>query len=389
MIFNNPFRFVLGSLVFALALSSPVQANLPMSMNGKALPSLANMLEKSTPAVVNIATEGHRQVNQRVFSDPVFEHFFGNVPTQKKSKGTGSGVIINANKGYIVTNYHVIAKAQTIMVTLNDGRKSVAKVLGADSKADLAVIQINEKGLIALPLGNSDKLRVGDFAVAIGNPYGLGQSVTSGIVSALGRSDLGIEDYEDFIQTDASINPGNSGGALVNLNGALIGINTAILGGDGGGNVGIGFAIPVNMMSNIVNQLIRYGRIERGQLGVVVHSMDPKLAKALGAKDHRGAVVAEVIYGSPADLSGVKAGDIITHINNIKVKGANDVRNKVGAIRVGTRVNIQILRQGNSSTITAVIGKEQISQRRVTPAQNRPYRNSSNHSVPTPSWDQH
>ena len=378
----------LSILLFSLALFSTAHANLPFSIDGKALPSLANMLEKSTPAVVNIATEGHQRINQRVLNDPILEHFFGGkIPSERKSKGTGSGVIIDASKGHIVTNYHVIANAKKIRVTLNDGRKLSARIIGSDPKADLAVIKVTEKGLIALPIADSDKLRVGDFAVAIGNPYGLGQSVTSGIISALGRSDLGIEDYEDFIQTDASINPGNSGGALVDLNGALIGINTAILGGDGGGNVGIGFAIPSNMMKNIVQQLINYGQVERGQLGVVVHDMDRnKSVQALGAKDYLGAVVAKVIYGSPADLAGLQADDIITHINGTKVKGANDVRNRVGAIRVGTRVNIQILRKGSSTVVTAVIGKNKTSLNRnnTLPNQNR---HSSSHAS-TPFWNQ-
>ena len=385
----KPFSIGIGILLLTLSVFSSVQANLPTSINGQAMPSLANMLEKSTPAVVNIATEGTQRVNRRVFNDPIFEHFFGGkVPSERKSRGTGSGVIIDAAKGYIVTNYHVIANAKKITVTLNDGRKSPANIIGADPRADLAVIKIKESKLTALPLGNSDRLRVGDFAVAIGNPYGLGQSVTSGIVSALGRSDLGIEEYEDFIQTDASINPGNSGGALVDLNGALIGINTAILGGDGGGNVGIGFAIPVNMMKNIVNQLISYGKVERGQLGVVVHDMDRKLAQALKAKDHLGAVVAEVIYGSPADLAGLQPGDIITHINGKKVKGANDVRNKVGAIRVGTRVNIQVLRKGNITTVTAVVGKNKASFNNIVPIQPRMRIPSSTSSMTAPFWDQ-
>jgi len=350
----------LGILILALGLFKSVEANLPTSINGQALPSLANMLEKATPAVVNIATEGSRRSRSQQFSDPIFEHFFGGrVPSERKSKGTGSGVIINAQKGHIVTNYHVVANADKITVTLNDGRKLSANVVGSDPRADIAVIKINEKGLTDLPLGNSDKLRVGDFAVAIGNPYGLGQSVTSGIVSALGRSDLGIEEYEDFIQTDASINPGNSGGALVDLNGRLIGINTAILGGDGGGNVGIGFAIPVNMIKNIVNQLVNFGQVERGQLGVVVHDLDRKLAQALGVKDHRGAVVAEVVYGSPADLAGLKPGDVVTHINGKRIKTANDIRNKVGALRVGTRVNIDLSRKGQLKNVTAVVGKTQ------------------------------
>lgn len=382
----NPFR--LGILFLSIAfLFSTANANLPPSIEGKPLPSLADMLEKSTPAVVNIATEGSQRVNQRVLNDPILEHFFGGkIPSERKSRGTGSGVIIDANKGHIVTNYHVIANAKKIVVTLNDGRKLSASIVGSDPKADLAVLHITEKSLTALPIANSDKLRVGDFAVAIGNPYGLGQSVTSGIISALGRSDLGIEDYEDFIQTDASINPGNSGGALVDLNGSLIGINTAILGGDGGGNVGIGFAIPSNMMKGIVQQLIKYGRVERGQLGVIVHDINRKLAQALGAKDHLGAVIADIVYGSPADLAGLRASDIITHINGVKVKGANDVRNRVGAIRVGTRVNIQILRKGTSSIITAVIGKNKTSlnQEHLLPKQN----SQLNSHASTPFWNQ-
>ena len=359
-----------GIILLAFGLFKSVQANLPASIDGKPLPSLANMLEKATPAVVNIATEGSRRSRSQRFNDPIFEHFFGGkVPSERKSRGTGSGVIINARKGHIVTNYHVVANATKITVTLNDGRKLPASIVGSDPRADIAVIKVKERGLIDLPLGNSDKLRVGDFAVAIGNPYGLGQSVTSGIVSALGRSDLGIEEYEDFIQTDASINPGNSGGALVDLNGRLIGINTAILGGDGGGNVGIGFAIPVNMMKNIVNQLVNYGQVERGQLGIIVHDLDRKLAKALGVRDHRGAVVAEVVYGSPADIAGMRAGDVITHINGKRIKTANDIRNKVGTMRVGTRVIIDLSRNGQSKNVTAVVGKTQASfgEKRRTP----------------------
>ena len=376
----------IGILLLAFGLVNTVQANLPTSLDGKALPSLANMLEKATPAVVNIATEGTRRTNRQTFNDPIFEHFFGGkIPSERKSRGTGSGVIINARKGHIVTNYHVVANAKKITVTLNDGRKLPATIVGTDPRADIAVIKVKETNLINLPLGNSDKLRVGDFAVAIGNPYGLGQSVTSGIVSALGRSDLGIEEYEDFIQTDASINPGNSGGALVNLNGELIGINTAILGGDGGGNVGIGFAIPVNMMKNIVNQLVSYGQVERGQLGVVVHDLDRKLAKVLGTKDHLGAVIAEVIYGSPADLAGLQAGDVITHINGKKIKGANDVRNKVGTMRVGTRVNIDAVRKGSVKNVTAVVGKTQTNLKsRNSPRQNR----SDLPALESPFWDQ-
>ena len=370
-------------LLLALGVFKSVQANLPSSVNGQALPSLAPMLEKATPAVVNIATEGIHRSRRHAFNDPIFEHFFGGkIPSERRSRGTGSGVIIDARKGHIVTNYHVVANASKITVTLNDGRKSPASIIGTDSRADIAVIKIKEKGLIDLPLGNSDKLRVGDFAVAIGNPYGLGQSVTSGIISALGRTDLGIEEYEDFIQTDASINPGNSGGALVDLKGRLIGINTAILGGDGGGNVGIGFAIPVNMMKNIVNQLVNFGQVERGQLGVVVQDLDRRLAKASNVTDHPGAVIVEVVYGSPADLAGLQAGDVITHINGRRIKSASDVRNKVGAMRIGTRVNVDVSRNGRNKNLTAVVGKTQTNAKEQRPRRIEPSQND------TPFWDQ-
>lgn len=378
----NPFN--LAILLFSMVLFNPAHANLPPSIDGKTLPSLANMLEKATPAVVNIATQGRQRTNQRILNDPILGHLFrGAIPKPKQSQGTGSGVIIDANKGHIVTNYHVIANAKKIVVTLHDGRKSSASIIGGDPKADLAIIKITEKDLTALSIADSDKLRVGDFAVAIGNPYGLGQSVTSGIISALGRFNLGIEDYEDFIQTDASINPGNSGGALVDLNGSLIGINTAILGGDGGGNVGIGFAIPSNMMKDIVKQLINYGHVERGQLGVIVIEMDRQVAKPSGAKDYLGATVDNIVYGSPADLAGLRRDDIITHINGIKVKGVNDVRNRVGSIRVGTRVNIRILRKGISTVITAVIGKS-----RTSLNQKDSFPNQKSSHTSTPFWNQ-
>ncbi len=368
----NSIRFIFSFVLFTVSIFQTTHASLPTSVNGQPLPSLAPMLEKATPAVVNIATEGTRRPRRQIYTDPLFEHFFGGrIPSERRSRGTGSGVIIDAKNGHIVTNYHVVSGANSIVVTLNDGRKSTATIIGTDPRADIAVIKIKEKNLVDLPLGNSDQLRVGDFVVAIGNPYGLGQSVTSGIISALGRTDLGIEEYEDFIQTDASINPGNSGGALVDLKGHLIGINTAILGGDGGGNVGIGFAIPVNMMKNIVKQLVAYGQVERGQLGVVVQDLDHRLAKALGTRDHRGAVIVEVVYGSPADLAGLRSGDVITHINGKKIKSANDVRNKVGTMRIGSRINIDIFRNGKSKKLTAVIGKTQ------------------NHSqIKIPIWDQ-
>lgn len=340
---------LLSFLVFLQ--SFPAHANLPNAINGRALPSLADMLERATPAVVNISTQAKRPARE-----PLLEQFFGRAPAQRAT-GSGSGVIFDARNGYIVTNNHVVADANRVMVTLNDGRQFVANIVGRDPRADIAVIQIKADKLAQLTFGNSDQLRVGDFVVAIGNPYGLGQSVTSGIISALGRSNLGIEDYEDFIQTDASINPGNSGGALVNLNGQLIGINTAILGGGNGGNVGIGFAIPASMTRNIVNQLIKHGKVERGQLGVKVHDIDSRKAQELGMPFPRGAMVAEVINGSPADLSGLKTGDVIIRVNGRNVRSATDVRNKIGGLRLGTRVNVRVIRNGQHRHYTTVVGK--------------------------------
>lgn len=337
-----------------------VQAALPYSdSQGKKLPTLAPMLKQATPAVVNIATTGTIQVRENpLFSDPFFRHFFGappgGQPRERKTASLGSGVIVDAKKGYILTNNHVIAKADEISVTLRDGRILKAKLIGTDPDTDVAVIQVPAEKLTAIPLANSERLQVGDFVVAIGNPFGLGQTVTSGIVSALGRSGLGIEGYEDFIQTDASINPGNSGGALVNLAGELIGINTAIF-SKSGGNIGIGFAIPINMASDIMQQLISHGEVKRGRLGAQAQDLNPELAKAFGLKDHRGAVITQVVSDSPADKGGLRAGDIVTHINGRKVKSADTLRNTLGLLRVGEVVKLKILREGRAKTIKAKI----------------------------------
>ena len=272
------FRFIniLFVLFFSFTLNSVAMARLPAAIDGQPLPSLADMLERITPAVVNISTE-QGGGNSTPVKDPVFRHFFGkNIPGQQgKAVGTGSGIIVDAENGYIVTNAHVIENAGKIIVTLKDKRQFYALLIGKDLKADVAVILIQPDRLTSMVIAESKHTRVGDFVVAIGNPYGLGQSVTSGIVSALRRTDLGIEHYEDFIQTDAPINPGNSGGALVNLRGELIGINTAILGGHSGGNVGIGFAIPADMIVNITEQLVMNGKVERGRLGIEIQDIRP------------------------------------------------------------------------------------------------------------------
>lgn len=332
-------------------------AKIPVQANGSPLPSLANMLEKVTPAVVSIHAEGRQVVYDPASSDPILRHFFGNAIKEKKTKGSGSGIIVDARQGYILTNAHVIAGADKIWITLSDNRQFNAKLIGTDPKADIAVLQIPNNNLISLPFANSDKLRVGDFVVAIGNPYGLGQSVSSGIVSALGRNNLGIEDYENFIQTDAPINPGNSGGALINLRGQLIGINTAILGGNSGGNVGIGFAIPANMAINIMDQLINYGQVQRGSLGIAVRTLTPALAQELNVNVTTGAVIAKVFANSHAAKAGLRIKDIITHVNQSVVRNMGDVRNKIGNLRVGTRVELNIIRNGKRQRITTVIGR--------------------------------
>jgi Do/DeqQ family serine protease len=344
--------------------SQTVGATLPAAVEGQALPTLAPMLERVTPAVVNIATVGRVRIQQNpLLSDPFFRRFFDipDQPRERQTQSLGSGVVIDAERGYVLTNNHVIDKAEQIRVMLSDGRGFDAEVIGTDPESDVAVIRIPAERLTALSLADSDRLRVGDFVVAIGNPFGLGQTVTSGIVSALGRTGLGIEGYEDFIQTDASINPGNSGGALVNLRGELVGINTAII-APGGGNVGIGFAIPINMAQQIMEQLVTHGEIRRGQLGVTAQNLTPELAQAFGLKEQRGTVVAEVAKGSPADQAGVRVGDIIVSVNGRPVESAADVRNRIGLLRVGEAVTLDVLRNGSTQRIRAVIQEPNLTQ---------------------------
>ena len=335
------------------------QAALPQAVGDEALPSLAPMLENVTPAVVNIATEGRVQLKQNpLFNDPFFRRFF-NIPQQqrpqeRKTQSLGSGVIVDAERGLVLTNSHVIANAVEITVTMRDGRQLKAEVVGTDPETDVAVIKIPTEDLVALKPTDSDALRVGDFVVAIGNPFGLGQTVTSGIVSALSRSGLGIEGYEDFIQTDASINPGNSGGALVNLKGELIGINTAIF-SQSGGNIGIGFAIPINLAMQITEQLLDKGEVNRGFIGIQAQDLNPDLAEAFGVKNQRGAIINSVMPDSPADDAGLKPGDVITSVNKKKVKKAADVRLHIGLLPVGEKVVFEILREGKRKKLTAVI----------------------------------
>jgi len=303
---------------------------------------------------VNISsTIRSRAFKNPLLNDPFFRHFFA-IPKQREKQSRGSGVIIDANKGYIVTNHHVIEKADEISVTLLDGRQFNAKLIGEDSETDVALLQISADNLTALPLADSDKLRIGDFVVAIGNPFGLGQTVTSGIVSGLRRSGLGIEAYEDFIQTDASINPGNSGGALVDLRGKLVGINTAII-APGGGNVGIGFAIPSNMVQQVAQHLADFGEVRRGILGVKMQDLTADLAAAFGLDGKKGAVIAEVEPNSAAKKAGLRSGDIITAINDKPVNSATAVRNRIGLLRIGEKVKITVIRKGRTRNFNVVI----------------------------------
>ena len=363
------------SLGMALA-PVTVSAAETASSSTQQLPSLAPMLEKVMPSVVSISVEGSTTVkNPRLPQQ--FQQFFGdNSPfcqdgspfqsspmcqgggpeggnaQQEKFRALGSGVIINADKGYVVTNNHVVDNATKIQVQLSDGRRYDAKVIGKDPRSDIALIQLSEaKNLTAIKIADSDDLRVGDYTVAIGNPYGLGETVTSGIVSALGRSGLNVENYENFIQTDAAINRGNSGGALVNLNGDLIGINTAILAPDGG-NIGIGFAIPSNMVKNLTAQMVEYGQVKRGELGVMGTELNSELAKAMKVDAQRGAFVSQVLPNSAAAKAGIKAGDVIVSLNNKPLNSFAALRAEVGSLPIGTKMELGLLRDGKPVKVT-------------------------------------
>ncbi len=353
---------MLKSALFMLLLSLTAAPGMAMSawpdsVDGTPMPSLAPIVEKTRPAVVNIATRGKVEAGVNpLFNHPMFRPFFrGYQQPQRETTSLGSGVVIDAEKGFIITNHHVIHGADEIAITMHDGQQFEARVVGSDPEADIALLQTDMEGLVEIPMGDSDKLRIGDFTIAIGNPFGLGQTVTSGIVSALGRTGLGIEGYENFIQTDASINPGNSGGALVNLKGELIGINTAILAAGGNGNVGIGFAIPINMARKLVDQLIEYGEVRRGMLGVIMQNLTPELSRAFGLDLHKGVVISRVLENTAAEKAGLKAGDVVVSINGKAVESASGMRNMVGLMRVGDKMDITVIRDREEINLTAVI----------------------------------
>jgi Do/DeqQ family serine protease len=337
-------------------LMTPAYAEAPSSTlsNVGPVPSLAPLVRQVTPAVVNVAVESRQPVEVNpLFRDPQFRRFFNlpDQPSERKVLAAGSGVIFDAKNGYVMTNNHVVEHADKIVITLKDGRTFKAKLVGTDPATDIAVVKIPAENLTALPLGDSGSLEVGDYVVAVGNPFGLGQTVTSGIVSALGRSGLKIEGYEDFIQTDASINPGNSGGALVNLRGELVGINTAIL-APSGGNVGIGFAVPIKMAHAVADQLIAYGKIQRGRVGVQIQDVTPDIASAMGLEKAGGALVARVEPNSPAAKAGLKQGDVITAVDGQAVRNASDLRNQVGLVRVGEKVDLTYRRGKDENKVT-------------------------------------
>ncbi|EOY5738874.1 TPA: serine endoprotease DegP [Enterobacter ludwigii] len=385
----------MSALALSLGLAlSPLTATAAETASSAAtaqqMPSLAPMLEKVMPSVVSINVEGSTTVNTPRMPRN-FQQFFGdNSPfcqdgspfqsspfcqgggagddtqgggQQQKFMALGSGVIIDAAKGYVVTNNHVVDNANSIKVQLSDGRKFDAKVVGKDPRSDIALIQIQDpKNLTAIKIADSDALRVGDYTVAIGNPFGLGETVTSGIVSALGRSGLNAENYENFIQTDAAINRGNSGGALVNLNGELIGINTAILAPDGG-NIGIGFAIPSNMVKNLTAQMVQYGQVKRGELGILGTELNSELAKAMKVDAQRGAFVSQVMPHSSAAKAGIKAGDVITSLNGKPISSFAALRAEVGSMPIGSKVTLGLLRDGKPVNVSLEL--QQSSQNQV------------------------
>ena len=324
--------------------------NLPPQAGGQELPSLAPIIEEVAPAVVNISVSGSVMAANPLSRDPFFGQFLP-PPGRRQVQSAGSGVIVDADNGYILTNYHVIENAEEIDVALEDNRVLDATVVGSDADSDIAVLQVEPENLEEMPLGDSEELRVGDFVLAIGNPFRLRHTVTSGIVSGLGRTGINPEGYEDFIQTDASINPGNSGGALVNLRGELIGINTAIFSGTGG-NIGIGFAIPVNMARSVMNQIISFGAVRRGLLGVSISLITPDIAETYDLDDTSGAFVTEVSSGSAAESAGLQIGDVIVSIDGESMDGPGGLRNTIGLLRPGDTVTVGYLRDGNMLTTT-------------------------------------
>jgi len=356
---------VLAALIVAVWLMSavPMSAQVPDLATGR-IPTLAPLVRAVTPAVVNISVQGKVREDNPLYKDPFFREFF-DLPKQleKEVSATGSGVIVDAQRGYVLTANHVVAQISTAQVTTKDGRKFHAKLVGRDPATDIAVLQLqNATGLKALPMGDSARLEVGDFVIAVGNPFGLGQTVTSGLVSALGRTGLGKQGYEDFIQTDAPINPGNSGGGLINLKGELVGINTAIL-SPGGGNIGIGFAVPINMARQVMEQIVQTGHVRRGRIGVAIADLNES-ARAIV---HEGALIADVSSNSAASAAGLRKGDIVTNIDGAPIHSAAQMRNTIGLTPVGKTVKLTVERDGTRQDIEVAIAPNESSSSRLSP----------------------
>jgi Do/DeqQ family serine protease len=334
-------------------------AALPNKINGQPLPSLAPLVKNVAPAVVNIRVSQTVTARSPFGNDP-FRQFFG-TPNEREIASAGSGVIVDAKNGYILTNHHVVKNANKIQITLINEDSLDAEVIGSDAATDIAVIKVNPQNLVELPIGNSDDVEVGDFVIAIGNPYGLSHTVTAGIVSALGRTGISRNGYEDFIQTDASINPGNSGGALVNMNGELVGINSAIISRTGG-NVGLGFAVPSAIARSVMQQILDFGEVRRGLLGVTITTIDEEIAKALGAEVNSGALVSNIEPGSAAENAGLQVDDIIIRVDDKKIDNGRELANAIGLKGSGEQVDIEFVRNGKSQTMTATLGQKTVSR---------------------------
>ena len=339
-----------------LSLAAVGFAAMPDQVAGQPVTSLAPLVKRVAPAVVNIRVSQTISRRSSPFGDDTFRRFFG-VPDEREVASAGSGVIVDAENGYILTNHHVVENADKIMISLINEDSLDAVVIGSDAATDIAVIKVDPKNLTDLPIGESDDVEVGDFVIAIGNPFGLGHTVTSGIVSALGRTGISRSGYEDFIQTDASINPGNSGGALVNMNGELVGINSAIISRTGG-NVGIGFAVPSEIARSIMRQILDFGEVRRGLLGVTITTIDEEGAKALGAEVNSGALVSNIEPGSAAEQAGLLVDDIIVRVDDKRIDDSRELANAIGLKGSGEEVKIEYVRGGEQRFVTAVLGQQ-------------------------------
>jgi Do/DeqQ family serine protease len=356
-----------GGIALTTSAPGPVLAGAPIpEVGGAPMQSLAPVVSRVTPGVVGISVRGRVREDNPLLQDPLFRRFFNlqQGPIERETQATGSGVIVDAAQGYVLTNAHVVENATSIEVTTKDNRQFKARLIGRDPETDIAVLQISGSNLAAVPIGDSDRLQVGDFVLAVGNPFGLGQTVTSGIVSALGRTGLGIEGYEDFIQTDASINPGNSGGPLIDLQGRIVGINTAIV-APSGTNVGIGFAVPINIARQVMDQLISGGEIKRGRIGVAIQDLTPDIAQALGTTRTQGAVIARVDPGSPAERAGLRTHDVVIAVDGAPIRNGAELKNRVVVARIGDAVDLTIVRGGSERTVAVRIDQIAAQRQRV------------------------